>query len=158
MSKRALWWSAGGVALALLAALVLSPRNGGTQPESAPRPVAARGTLDADERNNIEVKRVSPSVVNITSLAVGRQPFSLDVMQMPRGNGSGFLWDERGHVVTNFHVIQEGDAATVTLGDQSSHRAWLVGYFADRDIAVLKIARQPGAACGPAAVPARQRR
>ncbi|HEY0858441.1 MAG TPA: trypsin-like peptidase domain-containing protein, partial [Albitalea sp.] len=105
-----------------------------------PRPVAPRGALDADELNNIAVfKAVSPSVVNITALAVGRDFFSMNVQQVPRGTGSGFVWDDRGHIVTNFHVIQEANAARVTLADQSSHRAQLVGVFPDRDIAVLKI-------------------
>jgi S1-C subfamily serine protease len=123
----------------LLAGMLATAATAQPQP-AAPRAVAPRGALDADERNNIDVfRRISPSVVNITSLAVGRQPFSLDVTQMPRGNGSGFVWDERGHVVTNFHVIQEGNAATVTLADQSTYRASLVGVFPDRDLAVLKI-------------------
>ncbi|MCI3953141.1 MAG: 2-alkenal reductase, partial [Burkholderiales bacterium] len=62
----------------------------------------------------------------------------LDVMQVPKGTGSGFIWADRGHVVTNFHVIQ-GSGARVTLSDQSTWRAALVGAFPDRDIAVLRI-------------------
>ena len=60
-----------------------------------PLPVTARGDLAADERNNIDVfKRVSPSVVHITTLAAARG-FALDVMQVPRGMGSGFIWDRK---------------------------------------------------------------
>jgi S1-C subfamily serine protease len=58
---------------------------------------------------------------------------------VPRGTGTGFVWDERGHIVTNFHVIQGASAARVTLADQSTHRAELVGTFPDRDLAVLRI-------------------
>src|SRR5262249_52765557 len=65
--------------------------------------------------------------------------FSLDVMQVPRGTGTGFLWDDKGHVVTNFHVIQGGSGAQVTLADQSTWKAALVGAFPDRDLAVLRI-------------------
>jgi S1-C subfamily serine protease len=108
--------------------------------EAAPRSVAARGPLDSDEQNNIAVfKAVSPSVVNITTLANARDAFSLNVQQVPRGTGTGFVWDERGYIVTNFHVVQEASGARVTLADQSSYRAQLVGVFPDRDLAVLKI-------------------
>ena len=58
---------------------------------------------------------------------------------MPRGTGTGFVWDQAGHIVTNFHVIQEGSGARVTLLDQSTWPARLVGAFPDRDLAVLKI-------------------
>jgi S1-C subfamily serine protease len=108
--------------------------------DAAPRAVAARGPLQPDEVNNIDVfKAVSPSVVNITTLALSRDAFSLNVHQVPRGTGTGFVWDERGYIVTNFHVVQEANGARVTLADQSSYRAQLVGVFPDRDIAVLKI-------------------
>lgn len=125
----------GGAVLPILA----SPGAWGRTP-APPRPVTPRGALTAEELNHIAVfKAVSPSVVNITALAVGRDFFSMNVQQVPRGTGTGFVWDEQGHVVTNFHVIQEANAARVTLSDQSSHRAQLIGAFPDRDIAVLKI-------------------
>ena len=108
--------------------------------EAAGRPITPRGPLSADEQNNIAVfKAASPSVVNITALTVQRDFFSLDVQQVPAGTGTGFVWDDLGHVVTNFHVIQGASAARVTLADQSTHRAELVGAFPDRDLAVLKI-------------------
>jgi S1-C subfamily serine protease len=110
------------------------------RPDAAPRPVAPRGALAADELNHIQVfKASSPSVVNITALGLSRDLFSMNVQQVPRGTGSGFVWDETGHIVTNFHVIQGANAARVTLADQSSHRAELVGAFPDRDLAVLRI-------------------
>ena len=104
-----------------------------------PAPVTARGDLAADERNNIEVfQRVSPSVVHITTLAAARG-FALDVMKVPRGMGSGFIWDAQGHVVTNFHVIQGASGAQVALSDHRTYPASLVGVFPDRDLAVLRI-------------------
>jgi S1-C subfamily serine protease len=57
----------------------------------------------------------------------------------PRPTGTGFIWDERGHVVTNFHVLQGASGARVTLSDQSEWQAALVGVFPDRDLAVLRI-------------------
>ncbi|MDL5033245.1 trypsin-like peptidase domain-containing protein [Pelomonas sp. APW6] len=123
-------------AAALLAVCILW--SGGVPAQ--PRPVTPRGPLDAVEQNNISVfRRVSPSVVHITTLDTQRDFFSLNVEQVPRGTGTGFIWDDAGHIVTNFHVIQGGDAARVTLADQSSYGARLVGAFPDRDLAVLRI-------------------
>ena len=105
-----------------------------------PRSVAPRGALGADEQAHIELfRRVSPSVVHITTLETQRDMFSMNAMQVPRGTGTGFVWDERGHIVTNFHVIQGGSGARVTMADQTSFPAKLVGAFPDRDLAVLKI-------------------
>ena len=127
--------------LAFAAALaVLWGCHAVSKPEAASRPVAARGALDADEQANIRVYRTaSPSVVHITTLGLARDAFSMNVQQVPRGTGSGFVWDDRGYIVTNFHVVQEASGARVTLADQSSFTAQLVGVFPDRDIAVLKI-------------------
>jgi S1-C subfamily serine protease len=108
--------------------------------DAAPRAATPRGPLAADEVANIEIfRRVSPSVVHITTLETQRDFFSLATQQVPRGTGTGFVWDGDGHIVTNFHVIQGASAARVTLADQSTHKATLVGFFADRDLAVLKI-------------------
>ncbi len=118
------------------------PAAGDTRPkaDAASRPVAPRGPLEADELNHIAVfKAASPSVVNITALGLERDMFSMNVQQVPQGTGTGFMWDARGHIVTNFHVIQNANGARVTLADQSSVRASLVGAFPDRDLAVLKI-------------------
>ena len=106
----------------------------------APRAVTPRSPLGADEKANIALfKSASPSVVHITTLEFARNSFSLDVMQIPRGTGSGFVWDEQGRIVTNFHVIQGANAATITLHDQSTWKAHLVGASPDHDLAVLQI-------------------
>ena len=142
--------AAGGLLLVLIVVALLAwwywPRGQGPDPGAPagvpvePRPVLARGSLAEDEQNNIAVFRTaSVSTVHITTLEAARNFFSLDVLQIPRGTGSGFLWDDRGHVVTNFHVIQGANAAHVTLSDQSNWRATLVGAFPDRDLAVLRI-------------------
>ena len=138
---------AGLLAMALamvsgLAAAVLlwapAPVQGRT--EATPRAVPPRGALTADEQAHIEVfRKASPSVVHITTLAAQRDMFSLNVQQVPRGTGTGIAWDDRSHIVTNFHVIQGATAARVTQSDQSVHEATLIGAFADRDLAVLKI-------------------
>jgi len=126
------------VALAIVVAAAASPAL--ARSDAQPRALAPRGALGADEQNNIEVfRKSSPSVVNITTLEAQRDFFSLNVQQVPRGTGTGFVWDSEGHIVTNFHVIQGASAARVTLADQSTHKASLVGAFPDRDLAVLKI-------------------
>ncbi|MBP6764190.1 MAG: trypsin-like peptidase domain-containing protein [Rubrivivax sp.] len=126
-------------ALAASAALLL-PQYVQSRTEATPRPVTPRGALAADEQAHIDIfKRNSASVVHITSLGVQRDMFSMNVQQVPRGTGTGFVWDDKGHIVTNFHVIQGATAARVTLADQSSFDAQLVGLFADRDLAVLRI-------------------
>jgi S1-C subfamily serine protease len=112
----------------------------GPFPDAIPRAVTARGNLSDDEQNNVAVfKAASPAVVHITTTALQRDFFSRDILQVPRGTGSGFLWDEHGHVVTNYHVIEGASSARVTLADQSTWKAALVGAFPDRDLAVLRI-------------------
>ncbi|ODU10053.1 MAG: 2-alkenal reductase [Rubrivivax sp. SCN 71-131] len=138
-------WPLAGSTLLLLAALLAAvPACVESRPDVPPRTVSERGPLAADELANIELfARTSGSVVHITSLGAQRDLFSLNVQQVPRGTGTGFVWDASGHVVTNFHVIQGANSARVTLSDQSSWDAELVGFFADRDLAVLRIKAPP---------------
>jgi S1-C subfamily serine protease len=111
-----------------------------SRPDSAPRAVTPRGPLTVEEQAHVELfRKASPSVVHITSLAAQRDLFTMNVQQVPRGTGTGFVWDDQGHIVTNFHVIQDANAARVTLADQSTYDATLVGAFPDRDLAVLRI-------------------
>jgi len=104
------------------------------------RPIVARGNLAEDEKSTIELYNQSrQGVVNITTLANRKTGINLNIQQMPEGTGSGFVWDDAGHIVTNFHVIQNAGAAQITFADQSVFQARLVGYFADKDLAVLKV-------------------
>ncbi len=107
------------------------------------RPVTPRGALNTDERRTVDMfRRVLPSVVHIRTIEVGQRPYARRAVEVSRGSGTGFVWDEAGHIVTNFHVIAAGNGAIVTLSDQSSWRAELVGFSAQRDLAVLRI--RPG--------------
>lgn len=93
-----------------------------------------------DEANNIEVfKRASPSVVNITNARLVRSFYSLNPQQVPQGSGTGFVWDDEGHIVTNFHVVQQADRVLVTLQDGMTYDARVVGLDPSRDLAVFKI-------------------
>ncbi len=100
--------------------------------------------LTPEEKRDIGVfRRASASVVFITSIALRRDVFTMDIQQIPQGTGSGFVWDRQGHLVTNFHVIQEGNAFAVTLGDQSEWEAKVVGMAPEKDLAVLRIKAPP---------------
>jgi S1-C subfamily serine protease len=109
-------------------------------PDARPQPVTPRPDLAADEKSTVEVFRdASPSVVYITSSELRRDFFSLNVFEIPRGTGSGFIYDRQGHIVTNFHVIYGGERLIVTLADHSEWEARVVGEEPDKDLAVLKI-------------------
>ncbi|MEM1034235.1 MAG: trypsin-like peptidase domain-containing protein [Myxococcota bacterium] len=96
--------------------------------------------LAPGEERNIEIfRQAAPSVVFITNIAVSRGLLSRKATEIPRGTGSGFVWDDQGHVVTNFHVIRGGNAAKVTFSNQKEYDAKVVGMAPDKDIAVLKI-------------------
>ncbi|MCG8460328.1 MAG: trypsin-like peptidase domain-containing protein [Holophagales bacterium] len=116
-----------------------------SRPVSLPAPAdpglpAAMGRYSPEEAADIAVFRnVSPSVVNITTVALRRGGFfSLDVYEMPAGTGSGFVWDRQGHVVTNYHVVRQGRRFVVTL-DGEDYEAELVGLAEHKDLAVLEI-------------------
>ncbi len=102
--------------------------------------VAERKGLNSSELATIKLfERATPSVAFITTSNVRRDYWSSNVTEIPRGTGSGFVWDKNGHIITNFHVIQGADRAQVTLADQSTWTASLVGYAPEKDLAVLKI-------------------
>lgn len=112
----------------------------GGSAESQPRTVSARGDLAADEQATIELfEKSRDSVVYITTRAQVMDVWTRNVFSVPRGTGSGFIWDDAGHVITNFHVIEGASEATVKLADGRSFKAALVGASPAHDIAVLKI-------------------
>jgi len=117
-----------------------------TQPFSAIRPqadsraITARGDLAGVELNSIEIfQSISPSVVYITSIELRRDFFSLNAYEIPSGTGSGFVWDNEGRIVTNFHVIKDANRVHVTLNDNTTWKAVLVGAAPEKDLAVLQI-------------------
>jgi len=115
----------------------------GLDPAALPRPIAPAGDLAEDEKATIRLfKQSSASVVYITTSEVGRD-FSMNVLEIPHGSGSGFIWDEKGHVVTNYHVVQGSNRFRVTLADQSTVSAVLIGGDPNKDVAVLQIQVPP---------------
>ena len=105
--------------------------------QAAQRPTA---DLPPPEQATVDLfEEVAPSVVYITTLEQRRNLFTGVATEVRRGTGSGFIWDDVGHVVTNFHVLEGATGAQVVLHDQETYRAELVGVSRGHDLAILKI-------------------
>ena len=105
------------------------------------REISPQTTVTTQEQATISLfESTSPSVVYITTSKNSRANYwSKNVNEIPQGSGSGFIWDENGHIVTNFHVLEGAENITVTLSDQTSYKATFVGAEPNKDLAVLKI-------------------
>ncbi|RPH47634.1 MAG: 2-alkenal reductase, partial [Lysobacterales bacterium] len=130
------------VLLALLVAWFVLPdlRFRLTRASAEPRAVMARGDLAADDTSTIEIfERSKASVVYISTSERVVDFWTRNVFSVPRGTGSGFVWDDQGHVVTNLHVIAGAAEANVKLSDGRDYPASLVGASPAHDIAVLRV-------------------
>lgn len=119
-------------------------RSGKFQLVNAPAPkievteAAGNEPLDSDEQNNIAVYRKNiGSVVNVTSRAVALDFFYGLVPQ--EGQGSGFILDHDGHILTNYHVIADAQRIEVTLHNRKKYRATVVGQDRSQDLAIIQI-------------------
>ncbi len=106
-------------------------------------PPSSRAPIE-DERNTVAVfKAASPATVFVTQFNLTYDIFSMRATEAPAGTGTGFIWDAAGHVVTNYHVAMSGrrrpKKVLVTLENQKSYPAQIVGVDPTKDIAVLKI-------------------
>ena len=148
-------------AILLLSALTLAAQ---TSPKPAPptedatiqrfrshaksRSVTPRAPLNAEERNTVRrFKEAKPSVVYVSSIVQGRDSRTLDITKVPTGTGTGFVWDEWGHIVTNHHLITledkgkrvaDVDEVEITLADGKTYKGRVIGYSFAYDIAVLQ--------------------
>jgi len=117
-----------------------------TRPSASPRPSQLPepyADLRPDEQAIVELfEDTSPSVVYISTVTRRRDIYGRGV-SVPQGTGTGFLWDSRGHVVTNFHVLQGATSARVVMHDQTSYVAEWVGGSQRHDLAVLRIDAAP---------------
>jgi S1-C subfamily serine protease len=94
--------------------------------------------LDPEEQNNIDVyHRVIPSVVNITSRTVAYDLFFGPVPE--EGQGSGFIIDNQGHILTNYHVVGDSSQVEVTLHNKKTYKAAVIGRDRSHDLAVVQI-------------------
>ena len=137
------------VAGCLSTAFLVTPLSCGQRSVVAPifqPPVAGAVPewLTQDEKNSVTIfEQVSRSAVFVVNKAYVRNFFSRDLMEVRRGAGTGFVWDTAGHVVTNYHVIHEGQAFSVILTDNSAWEAEVIGQAPEKDLAVLKVKAPP---------------
>src|SRR5215813_14724785 len=115
-----------------------------SSPSAGAPTAAAPAPLTDDERNNIEVyQKYSQGVVNITSTSLVCCDFLLRPVPQS-GMGSGAIIDTQGHIVTNFHVVQDAKLMEVTLPDKTKHKAKVVGTDPNNDLAVIQIDARTG--------------
>ena len=113
-------------------------------PESGKESILDSDGFSAEEKVNISVyETVNRGVVNITTRMARQDSFFFFESQAPEGAGSGSVLDKKGHILTNFHVIEDAKSARVTLFNNESFPAQPVGADPDNDIAVLKIDAPP---------------
>ncbi len=137
---RALRITAAVIALPVVLSGGLSGRFALAETAAKPRAVSPRGELAGDEKATIELFEQSKnSVVYISTQQRVMDPWTRNVFSIPRGTGSGFIWDDAGHVVTNYHVVEGASEATVKLADGRENKAVLVGASKPHDLAVLRI-------------------
>jgi len=99
-----------------------------------------RDGLTPDEQNNIDVfEKTNKSVVYVINSQIQRDFFSLNIYEIPAGAGTGFVWDRRGLIVTNYHVIQNANKIKITLWDRSTWDGEVVGTAPHKDLAVIRI-------------------
>ena len=151
-SRRSLLFAIGSTALL---ALLVGWRFDAAVSRSAVNPSPAlpvqSAELEPEELANIDLfRRASPAVVNVTT--VGRRRWELNVYEIPQGTGTGFVWDDRGHIVTNFHVVQNvieaGQRGNVRAqvsfaGNTEPMQADVLAYSPQHDLAVLQLKDAP---------------
>lgn len=112
-----------------------------TTPMRMPPATPTQEPFRSEEEQTIAVfEAVSPSVVSVANRALIRGGiFGLQVYEVPGGAGSGFVWDREGHIISNYHVVHNASAISVTMRDGATYEARLVGVDPDHDLAVLHI-------------------
>ena len=128
---------------ATIAAVASAPAPAFASPPATPevRRPSPGARLEA-EQNVIDVFRAAaPATVFVTQKRVVRD-WSMRALEVPAGSGTGFIWDDQGHVVTNYHVVDTGRSRgsySVTLFSQKTYDAQFLGGDPNKDIAVLKL-------------------
>jgi S1-C subfamily serine protease len=132
---------------AALAGLAGCQRRREPPPEpAAPAPPALVTPVitSTDEDNNIQIfKRAGPAVAFITNNQLRRDLLTLNVFEIPQGQGSGIVWNRKGYIVTNTHVVEGAASIAVGLVAGNTYKAKLVGMAQSLDIAVLRIDAPP---------------
>jgi S1-C subfamily serine protease len=106
-------------------------------------PAFSAGLLEVENKTIDIYRRATPSTVNVSNIKLARNAVYGDV-EVPQGAGSGWVWDDKGHIVTNSHVVEGGNTFVVTFyNDPKQYKAELVGTAREKDIAVLKLIEKP---------------
>lgn len=144
------WVAAGRAAAALMLAIFAVACSAGTDSAGSTTADSSRAQTGYsefatdDETNSMQVfSSASPAVVNVTSSTLRRSLFNLNVQEIPRGSGTGFVWNSSGLIVTNFHVIAGAQKLTVSLQDRSEYNAEVIGVAPEKDLAVLRLLDPP---------------
>lgn len=97
------------------------------------------------EKNNVEIfKNVAPSVVNVSNIKIMRNFWDMETNEIPAGQGTGWVWNDSGYIVTNYHVVRGGDSFRISFHkDTKEYEAKIVGSEPRKDIAVLKLIKPP---------------
>lgn len=128
-----------GLTLTIIGGLILFS-NSFTDQQQLQAKIAPQNYLTPEETNTINIfKRNNSSVVYISTVKHVINRITYDIREIPSGTGTGFIWDDRGHIVTNFHVVKGHKTAKVKLADQKSYTADVIGSSQRHDLAVLKI-------------------
>lgn len=104
---------------------------------------SAPALLEVEQKTIDIYRRAVPSTVNVSNIRLARNMFYGEV-EIPQGAGSGFVYDDKGHIITNYHVVQGGQSFVVTFhNDPKQYKAKIVGMAPEKDIAVLKLESTP---------------
>ena len=125
-------------------ALILTPfqlfNSIQTASAKASNDISLRADLTPEEKGTIALfKHNNPAVVYISTVRRVINPYARDIREIPSGTGTGFIWDTQGHIITNYHVIQDNTSARVRLNNQKTYTANVIGKSKRHDIAVLKL-------------------
>ena len=124
----------------LIASIVPSLSNNSLAAESIPANIARRADLTPEEKGTIAIFRHNnPSVVYISTVKRVINVWTRDIAEVPSGTGTGFLWDKNGHIITNYHVVEQNKTARVRLNNKKTYTARIIGRSKRHDIAVLKL-------------------
>lgn len=140
--KKVFLWIIAAMALVAVLAFFERYSDRNRYADSRPRSIEPRGDLADFEKATIEIfNRTSASVVYIFTENAVRGFFGTS--EIRQGAGSGFIWDQNGHVVTNFHVVQGAQRIQVRMDSGEALEATYVGGSQDHDLAVVRLRRVP---------------
>ena len=124
----------------LLLLKILLPQSISLVEAKTTNDLSQRHDLSSEEKSTISLfKHNNPAVVYISTVKRVINPYTRDIREIPSGTGTGFIWDNGGHIITNYHVVRNNRTARVRLANQKTYTAKVIGKSERHDIAVLKL-------------------